>query len=75
MRIKNFKLAKQRKNYAYDPKIQENKKESNKKSYQTAKDKKSAMKEKRRIAYQKEDAKKHSKARKRWPKKNFSAGN
>ena len=57
LRIKNFKLAKQRKNYASDPKIQENKKEFNKKSYQTAKDKKSAIKEKKRIEYQKEDAK------------------
>ena len=31
LRIKNFKLAKQRKHYSSDPKIQENKKESNKK--------------------------------------------
>ena len=75
MRIKKFEFAKQRKNHGSDPKIQKNKKESNKKSYQTAKDKKSAMKEKRRIEYQKEDAKKHSKARKRWPKKHFSVGN
>ena len=57
LRIKKFQLAKRRENYAADPKVQEYKRVSNKKTYQTIKDKRSAMKEKKRIEYQKEDAK------------------
>jgi len=54
LRIKKFQLAKQKENYATDPKVQENKRVSNTKTYQAIKDKKAAMKEKRRIEYQKE---------------------
>ena len=51
LRIKDYKLAKQREKYASDPNMREKKKESNKKSYQTLKDKQAAIKEKKSIEY------------------------
>ena len=56
LRIKNYQLAKQRETYASDAKVRAIKEESNKKTKQTYRDKKLALKEKERIEDEKEDA-------------------
>ena len=57
LRFKKYQLTKQREKYASDLTIREKRKESNEKTYQEFKDKRTANKEKERIEFRKKEAK------------------